>query len=135
MVEDAGKTVERAWLEYVKAVRNGDAAGMAAVFSEDAFLLAPNVAMIRGRKAIQKFTEFQIKVGMKDAVFTTVQTSRNADTIYEVGNLDARISPEGQRSFEEKLQYVCIWKQTPSGLKLHTAIWNSREPPQEPPRE
>jgi uncharacterized protein (TIGR02246 family) len=130
MVEELRKIVEKAWLDYAHGVHKGDALAMASLFTEDAIMLPPNSEMIRGRKAIQKYTEFQVKVGLKDANFTTVEASRSGDTIYEMGNLNAKVSPKGKKSFEEKLQYVCIWKHTASGWKAHWTIWNSREPPQ-----
>jgi ketosteroid isomerase-like protein len=85
--------------------------------------------MLRGRKAIEKYAEFQIKVGFKDAVFTTVEATKKDNTIYEVGNLTAKINPKEQAPFEEKLQYICVWKNTNSGWKAHRVIWNSAEPP------
>jgi ketosteroid isomerase-like protein len=50
MDEEVRKAVEKEKLKYVEGIRRGDAAAMAAFFTEDAILLPPNSEIIRGEK-------------------------------------------------------------------------------------
>lgn len=48
MVEEVRKIVEKAWLKHVETVCKGDAAAMAAFFTEDAILLPHSGRVLRG---------------------------------------------------------------------------------------
>ncbi len=129
MVEDVRKAIENAKLKYVEGIRKGDAAAVAAMFTEDAILLPQNVEMIRGRKGIEKFYGAAIQGGLKDNVFATMEVSGSGDIIHEVGDIASIVNQKGQ-NFEKKLKYVCIYKHDPSGWKVHRLIWNTNTPPQ-----
>jgi len=127
--EDVRETVENANRMFGEGIRKGDAAAVGALYTEDALLMPPNYDMIRGRSSTQDFWGGAIKMGVKDAVLTTVELMDLGNVVYEVGNYALKIQPEGQAAFEDKGKYVVLWKKMPDGtLKIHRDIWNSSLP-------
>jgi len=130
MTEDVRKAIEKVNINAREGFRRGDAAAVAALYTEDAILLPPNSKMIRGRQKIEGFWTAAIQMGVKDVVLTTVELSGSDDTVYEVGNCTLKIHPPGKEPIEYKGKYIVIWKRTADGWKLHRDIWNSNLPPQ-----
>jgi ketosteroid isomerase-like protein len=124
MVEEVRKAIENVKLKYVEGIRRGDAAAMAANFTDDVILLPPNSEIIRGRKGVEKLFEASLQGGLKDEVFTTMELSGSGNTIYEICKFTTRFVRERQKPVEQKGTYLCIWKHTASGWKIHRHIWN-----------
>lgn len=130
MAESVRNAIEEANVKFCEEIRNGDAAGLAALYTEDAVLLPPNSEKIQGRKGVEEFWGGAMtQLGLKDAILTTVELFGTGDTLTEVGNYTLKIQPAGQEPVEDKGKYVVIWKQTAEGWKLHRDIWNSNLPP------
>jgi len=130
-VEKVHKAIEESNLKFGEAARQGDAAALAALYTEDATLLPPNSEMIKGREGIEAVWSAVIQMGAKDAVLTTVDVYGSGDLAYEVGNYVLTIQPEGQEPIEDKGKYVVVWKQIADGSwKMHVDIWNSSLPVQ-----
>ncbi len=129
MEEQVRRAVEDANRMFGEGIRRGDAAAVGALYTEDALLMPPNNEMIRGRRSTQDFWGGAIKMGVKDAILTTVELTDLGNMVYEVGNYSLKIQPEGQAAFEDKGKYIVLWKKMPDGsLKLHRDIWNSSLP-------
>jgi ketosteroid isomerase-like protein len=127
--EQVKRAVENGNRMFGDGIRKGEAAAVGALYSEDALLMPPNFEMIRGRSSTQGFWGGAIKMGVKDAVLTTVELTDLGDMVHEVGNYALRIQPEGQAAFEDKGKYIVLWKKMPDGsLKMHRDIWNSSLP-------
>ncbi len=130
-VEKVRKAIEESNLKFGEAARQGDAAALAALYTEDATLLPPNSEMIKGREGIEAVWSGVIQMGAKDVVLTTVDVYGSGDLAYEVGNYVLTIQPEGQEPIEDKGKYVVVWKQVADGSwKMHVDIWNSSLPKQ-----
>jgi len=131
-VEQVRKAIEEANLKFGEAIRQGDAAALAALYTEDATLLPPDSDMIQGSQGIETFWNGGLQMGIKDAVLTTVHVSGSGDLAYEIGKFTLTIQPEGQDPIESKGKYVVVWKQTDDGSwRLHVDIWNSSMPAQQ----
>lgn len=130
IVEDVSKTIEKINMEFGEGFRKGDAAAVAALYSEDAVLLPPNREKVRGRQKIREFWNALMQMGVRDAVLTTEELSLSGDTVQEIGNYTIKIQPEGQAASEDKGKYIVIWKRTADGWKMHWDIWNSNMPSQ-----
>ena len=129
MGEEVRKAIEKVNLEFGEGFRRGDAAAVAALYTDDAVLLPPNSEIIRGRQGIEKFWREAIQKGLKDVVMTTVELSVSGDTIHVIGNYTVKIREKGQKLVEEKGKYLIIGKRTAAGWKAHRDIWNSNMPP------
>jgi len=130
MEEQVRKAIKAANRKFGEGIRKGDPTAVGALYTEDAILMPPNNEMIRGRPGTEGFWGAAIKMGVRDAILTTVELRQSGSEIHEIGNYALKIQPEGQKPFEDKGKYVVIWKQEPEGKwKLHRDIWNSSLPP------
>ena len=118
--------IEAGNLKFGEAVRKGDAAAIAALYSEDATILPPDSTMIKGRQAIQASWNGSLQMGIKDAVLTTVDVFGAGDYAYEIGKVLLTVQPSGQAAMQLEGKYVVVWKKAASGSwQLHVDIWNS----------
>jgi uncharacterized protein (TIGR02246 family) len=120
------QAVEEGNAKFGEAVRKGDGAAIADLYTEDATLLPPDSDMIKGRVGIEAFWKGGLQMGIKEAVLTTVDVSGAGDLAYEIGTFAVKVQPEGKEPIEQKGKYVVVWKKAPDGVwKLHVDIWNS----------
>jgi len=86
MSEEARKTIASILKRMSELVRKGDAAALAACYSEDTIVMSPNMDLIRGRKAVNEFWEAGFKMlGYKEMEFTTVDVVNLGDYAAEWG--------------------------------------------------
>lgn len=112
--------------KYYAAIGRGDAAGIAACYTEKAMVMYPNMDFITGRSAIQKFYRGFLDMGNVKAIkFETVELEEHGDTAYEVGKW-TMFGPEGKTVDAGK--YVTIWKREGGQWKYHIDIANSSLP-------
>ena len=93
----------------------GDAAGMAAFYSQDARLLAENTEMIRGRAAIEQFWRHAIERAQAAGAIRTIgleEIISSGSLGYALGTVTVRI-PQGPRM---TTKYAVIWQRDPDGL-------------------
>lgn len=131
-VGQARKGIAAANLKFGEAVRQGNAAAVGALYAEDAILLPPGSEMIKGRPGIQEFWQGGLKMGIKDAVLTSVDVTAFGNTAVEIGTYALKIQPEGQAAIiEDHGKYVVVWKKMADGAwKLSVDIWNASIPAQ-----
>ena len=123
------KAIEDVEAKFTVAFNQGDAAGVAALYTEDATLLPPNSEMIQGKQGIQDFWNGGFQMGLKDATLTTVDVGGSGDTAYSIGKYTLKIQPEGQEGMSDSGKYVVVWKrQADDTWKYHVDIWNSSMP-------
>ncbi len=110
--------------------RRGDAATVAALYTEDATLLPPNLDTIKGKQGIEVFWAGAMQMGIKAVVLSTVDLIGMGDFVCEIGKYQLTIQPQGQDAFEDNGKYLVIWKQEGGAWKLHIDIWNTSMPSQ-----
>jgi uncharacterized protein (TIGR02246 family) len=111
--------------DFMSAARAGDAAGLAALYTEDGKILPPNGDFVAGRQAIQGFWQAVLGSGIKGAKLASVEVESHGDTAIEVGKY-ALYGGEGQELDQGK--YIVIWKHEHGHWKLHRDIFNSSNP-------
>lgn len=115
--------------KFAAAYNHGDAAGVAALYTENARTMPPNSKMARGREAIRKSIEKDIQMGAKDLSLTTVSLEGRGDTAYEIGTYTIKLAPQGKAPMTNSGKYVAVWKLGGDGVwKIHADIWNSNLP-------
>lgn len=125
------QSIEASNLRFGEAVRQGDAAALAALYTDDARLLPPNSEMIQGKDGVQAFWTGGLQMGIKDAVLTTLDVVGMGDAVCEIGQYALTIQPEGQGAIGDKGKYLVVWKKAADGAwKLHVDIWNTSLPAQ-----
>jgi uncharacterized protein (TIGR02246 family) len=110
---------------FMEAFGRGDPAGLAALYTKDGQLLAPNFGPMTGRDAIRAFWQGAMDMGIKGAVLEIVEVEDHGETAIEVGKYTL-LGEEGQALDEGK--YIVIWKQVGGQWKLHRDIFNSSRP-------
>ena len=123
--------IEEGNAKFGESFRQGDSGAIAALYTEDAILLPPNLDMIQGKEGIEAFWSGAMQMGVKDAVLSTVNLVGMGDFVCEIGKYKLTIQPEGQEAFEDRGKYLVIWMQAAEGnWKLHIDIWNTSMPAQ-----
>ena len=111
---------------FVAAVSRGDAAGMAACYTEKAIGMYSNMDFITGRSAIQKHYQSHVDTGIVKAIkFETVELEEHGDTAYEIGKM-TMFGPDGKMVDAGK--YLVIWKREGGQWKYHRDIANTSLP-------
>ncbi len=110
---------------FMAAFKQGDAAGLAALYTEDAQVLPPNANFINGQQAIQGFWQALFDTGIKEAKMEIVEVEKHGDTATEVSKFKL-LSGDGQVLDQGK--YIVIWKRDQNQWKLYRDIFNSSLP-------
>ena len=103
----------------------GDAAGLAALYTENAQFLPPNSDFVSGKEAIQTALQGLIDSGIKTLKLETLEVEGYGDTASEVGKYI--LGGEGNEVMDEG-KYIVIWRQEAGQWKLHRDMINSSMP-------
>jgi len=112
---------------FADGMNAGDWAAVAATYTEDAVLLPPNVAAVRGRDGIEAFlAEFP---PISDFTITNTEVEGAGDMAYVVGTYSMTATPEGAKSIHDTGKYIEIRKRQSDGSwALYRDIYNSDMP-------
>jgi len=119
------KAIEAANAEFMSLFSQGDAAGMAAAYTEGGQVLPPNGDAVTGKQAIQAFWQGIMDAGIKGVQLATVEAEGQGPTAYEVGRYTLS---DASGEVVDTGKYVVIWKQEDGHWKLHRDIFNSSRP-------
>ena len=114
---------------FMEAFNSGDAAGLAALYTQEGQLLPGNSDFVTGPQAIQEFWQGAMDMGIKSAKLETIEVEGMGETAYEVGKYT--LFAEGDQMLDQG-KYIVIWKQVEGEWKLHRDIWNTSMPPPKP---
>jgi uncharacterized protein (TIGR02246 family) len=113
-------------LAFVRAIAAGDASAVAAVYTDDARLLAPDAEMAQGREQVLDFWRAAISAGIAGASLTTLSVDVRDDLAIEVGRYRLRLEPAGAEPGTDKGKYVVVHRRTATGdWKWAVDIFNS----------
>jgi len=108
--------------KFTAAVNKGDAAAVAAMYAEDAYVLPPGGEMVKGRSAIEAFWK-QAAQQVGDAKLVTVD-------VLPLGRRGAReigtvtLETKGQPPQQLVGKYAVVWRHIRGRWLLATDIWN-----------
>ena len=114
--------------QFAAAINRGDAAGAAAIYTEDARLLPPNSDAVVGRDAIQAFMRGAIEAGARDHQFMQAEVRVMGEIAYDRGELQFSVQPEKGEPMMGKGKYVCVWTRENGEWKIDVCIWNTSLP-------
>ena len=109
------QSIAEANIEFGEAVRSGDAAALANLYTEDARLISPESEVFRGREGVEAYWAGALQSGLKDVVLITVEVMGKDDMVCELGRADLTIQPEGKAEIKAKGKYMVIWKKAVDG--------------------
>ncbi len=110
---------------FAEMYGRGDAAAVAALYTDDGAVLPPNAAVLRGRAAIEAFWQAVMNMGVKAVRLSSVEVDDHGGTAIEVGNYT--LSGEGDQQLDAG-KYVVVWKHDQGVWWLHRDIWNTSLP-------
>ncbi|HKI77955.1 MAG TPA: DUF4440 domain-containing protein [Ignavibacteriaceae bacterium] len=107
----------------------GDSVSVANLYTEDAVLLPPNSAMVKGRDGIESVWGSFFRLGKIDIKLTAEDVYGEGSIAVETGKYDLTIQPEGTTPIKDHGKYIVVWqKQSNNSWKLKRDIWNSNLP-------
>jgi len=116
-------TIEKLNDVWTAAFNKGDTAAVAALYAEDAYVLPPGSAMVKGRAAIEAFWR-QAAQQMSDAKLTTIDVlPLGRSAAREIGTVTLKTKSQPPQEVVGK--YVVVWRKIGRDWKLATDIWNT----------
>jgi uncharacterized protein (TIGR02246 family) len=116
-------TIEKLNDVWTAAFNKGDAAAVAALYTEDAYVLPPGSGIVKGRAAIEAFWR-QAAQQMSDAKLTTVDVlPLGRSAAREIGTVTLKTKSQPPQEVVGK--YVVVWRKIGRDWKLATDIWNT----------
>jgi len=110
--------LDRAWQTGYNA---GDAAAVAALYTEDAKVMAPGSATVSGRAAIQAMFAADIARGSKNAL-TLVEVFGSGDFAIEVGGW---VETGADGAHRDHGSFLTVYKKVGGDWKIYRDTWNS----------
>ena len=121
----ARDSIEATIKTLVESLNGGDAAGVAAHYTDDAAVLPPDAARIDGREGIQGVWQGLIDADVRDVALTTQEVDVFGDVANEVGTISATAPSEDGGRVQLAGKYVAVWKRGVDGnWRLRRDIWN-----------
>ncbi len=117
------QAISEANIKFGEVFSSGDAAALASLYTEDAWLISQTGEMFNGREGIETFWAGNFQMGVKEVVLTTMDVMKMDDMVGEFGKADLTIKPEGQDEIKAVGKYLVIWKKAADGTwKLYADI-------------
>lgn len=113
---------------FMTAFSQGDAAALAALYTENGQVLPPNSEFVTGKEAIQTFWQTLIDMGIKEANLEIIEVDGHGNTAIEISKYT--LKGEGGQVLD-KGKLIVIWKKENGQWKIHRDIFNSSMPVQE----
>ena len=121
---EARQAIEKLLADFRDAYNRGDAAALAAQYTEDCAVLAPNQPPVRGRQAIETFFKGMIEEIGGKASFEFVEVAEAGDLAYEW----ATYSLEGGKESDAGKAVEIFNRQADGSWKIRLTIFNSDNP-------
>ena len=126
-VADVQTDIKKINEQIGRHVADGDAAGFAGLYAENAMLLPPGNDFVHGKQAIAKFWKGVMDMGIKKVKLDVEQVESLGDTAIEIGRYT--LGGQGGETID-KGKYIVEWKHEKGKWKLYRDIWNSSSPAQ-----
>lgn len=108
--------------KFIESFNQGDAQGLAELYTENSQILPPNMELIDGRQGIQAYWQGALEMDIKSFKPELLEAERSGDMGYLVGKYT--VYGEGEQSLDEG-KYISILKQIDGEWKVHREIFNS----------
>lgn len=110
--------------QYEEAVKKGDTVALAAFYSSDGMMLAPNSEPVK-KEGIAADWGASLRMGMKGLKLFTDDLAGDADLLIETGHAEVYADKD---KLIDKGKYVVVWKPENGSWKIYRDIFNSSMP-------
>ena len=123
---DGMEGIASANTKFEAAFNAGDAAALAAMYTPDAVVMAPNLKRIEGRTAIRELWQSFFDAGVSDLDLNTIDLTVVGTRASDVGTLSLT-APDGKGGrVTAHAKYIVLWQKRGGGeWQLHRDIWNN----------
>lgn len=122
---DVRADIRRADDAFEKQFSEGNAAGIAELYTSNAMLLPPGSDPMQGKQAIRDFWQGAMNMGIRQVKLEIMDVEPQGDSIIEVGHYQLKGAGDEVMDWGK---YLVIWKQEDGNWKLHRDIWNTSRP-------
>ena len=115
---------------YVAARNAGNAASVAALYTDDAVVMPPNLPEVKGKEAIQLFYQAYIDKFSYEIVAPQVEAAASGNWAFGRGTYAVKVTPKaGGKATDDSGRYLLILtRQTEGPWKIARHIWSSDRP-------
>ena len=114
--------------QYANDFNQGDAAVVAAHYTEEAKYLPPNSPMIVGREGIQAHIQGGFDAGVGNFQLTMIDLQVYGDMAHDIGKYTLTIQPEEGEAISDSGKYLVILKRVNGSWKLDAVCLNTSLP-------
>ena len=107
--------IDRNRAAFATALESGDAAAAAAVYADDATLVAPAAAVVHGRAAIERFWQTGVETGIDRVEHAVLELTRQGNVAFEVGEYALHVAPESGAAVVDRGRYLIVHRAEPDG--------------------
>jgi len=113
--------------DFAAALNAKDAKAAAALYTEDAVLIPPGEALVRGRAAIEEYWEGAIESGgVREVSVETMDALSSGLLGYETGSFVLTVNGPDGEAVIDRGRYIELLRREPDGQWLSThGIWNA----------
>jgi uncharacterized protein (TIGR02246 family) len=108
--------------KWVAAFNQGDAAAVAALYAEDAYVLPPGGDMVKGRSAIEAFWKAAMQQVGQPKLATVDVLRLGPRAAREIGTVTLETKAQPPQQIVGK--YAVVWRRIGGHWLLATDIWN-----------
>lgn len=119
-------TMESLARAYDDAYNRRDARALAALYLDDAQILAPNLEIVRGRLAIEEFWRSELAASTLRQTSKVLEVEDHGGVAFEAGSWLMRHPEDGAAGTGGK--YLVVWKKSGGQWKIHRETWNTDDP-------
>ncbi len=115
--------------QFEEAIARGDAAGCAAVYTDDAKILPPDSPGLTGKQAAQGLWQGILDMGVKGVSLQTLEMVEMGDQAVERGAATIDIQGEGGQTMQASAKFIVMWRRQADGTwKWHWDCFNFDAP-------
>jgi uncharacterized protein (TIGR02246 family) len=123
--EGAVEAARAASAQFAPVYGQGDAAAVAALYTQDGMILAPSSEIVTGHDNIQAFWQGAMDSGVTELEIVNEEMEVRGDTAIERGHAQLFLA---DGTSVDTIKYILIWKQVNGEWLLHRDMWNSNLP-------